>query len=134
MDSRRVFLACILQMARLFRVPVPKGLPAGVLIGLAVLAVLAALAALASVAFAGRASGPRQHRTPELAGPLSPGVAVRDTGSGRSKCVSCEDQAGVQGGVGRCLDCQGPSFKYLTETIIAEQGADRACRGCSGGP
>lgn len=69
-------------------------------------------------------------------GPLDPGVHVRDMGSGRSKCTTCEDQAGVQGGVGKCLDCQGPSFRYLTETIIAEKGAEAngACLTCRGGP
>lgn len=69
-------------------------------------------------------------------GPLDPGVRVRDMGSQRQKCTTCEDQSGVQGGVGKCLTCQGPSFKYLTETIIAEQGAaaNGACLGCRGAP
>ena len=61
---------------------------------------------------------------------------ARDVGSGRSKCYSCEADAGVQGTVTKCLDCQGPSFRYLSETIIAERGAaeNGACLGCRGAP
>lgn len=119
-------------MARRYpSIKLPRGLARGVCIGVAVLVVVIAATYFMS-AGAGRAS--RQHRTPEFVGPLSPGVSVRDTGSVRSKCTTCEDQAGVQGGVGKCLTCQQPSFKYLTETIIAEQGADRACLGCRGAP
>jgi hypothetical protein len=69
-------------------------------------------------------------------GPLDPGVRVRDMGSGRSKCYSCEDQSGLDGSKPKCLTCTQPSFKYLTETIIAEQGAaaNGACHACRGAP
>ena len=107
----------------------PKGFAIGIAIGLLVL-----FAILGATCF--WTSGRRHvtHATPELVGPLSPGVTVRDMGSSRSKCMTCEEQAGAQGGKARCLTCTQPSFRYLTETIIAEQGADRACRGCVGNP
>lgn len=76
----------------------------------------------------GRAAPQHMH------GPLDPGVAVRDRGSAKSKCFSCEGQAGSEGGTGKCLTCQQEPFKYLTETIVAEMGADRACRGCRAAP
>jgi hypothetical protein len=57
-----------------------------------------------------------------------------DCGGTRQKCYSCVDQAGAAGGVQKCLTCGEPSFKYLTETIQAEMGARRACRGCRGAP
>lgn len=108
----------------------PKGLALGVSIGLVVLLVIVCATYFLS---SGSKHGGK-HATPEIAGPLHPGVSVRDMGSSRSKCVSCEQQAGVDGGKPKCITCTQPSFKYLTETIIAEQGADRACRGCAGGP
>ena len=108
----------------------PKGLALGVTIGLAVLLVVVGATYFLS---SGSKHG-KKHATPDIAGPLSPGVSVRDMGSSRSKCIDCESQAGVDGGKPRCLTCTQPSFRYLTETIIAEQGADRACRGCSGAP
>ena len=69
-------------------------------------------------------------------GPLDPGVVIRDDGSVRSKCYSCEAQSGVRGGVGKCLTCQGPRFRYLSETIIARTGSaeNGACLGCRGAP
>jgi hypothetical protein len=107
----------------------PKGLALGVTIGLVVLLVIVGATYFLS-------SGPRRGSrvTPEIAGPLHPGVSVRDMGSNKSKCFECESQAGVDGGKPKCITCTQPSFKYLTETIIAEQGADRSCRGCRGAP
>jgi len=67
-------------------------------------------------------------------GPLDPGVAVRDCGSNRAACFSCEEQAGLAGSSPKCLTCTQPRFRYLTETIQAEMGAQRACRGCRGAP
>jgi hypothetical protein len=69
-------------------------------------------------------------------GPLDPGVHVRDMGTAKSKCFNCEDQAGLDGSKPKCLTCTQPSFKYLTETIIAEKGAEAngACLSCRGAP
>lgn len=93
----------------------------------AVTVAVAFVAACVAFAAAYRARAPRRQGVP---------VPVRDRGSGRSKCYSCEADAGVQGTVTKCLDCQGPSFRYLTETIIAERGAaeNGACLGCRGAP
>ena len=66
-----------------------------------------------------------------LRGPLDPGVRVADRGTGRSKCLDCEAE-GVP--TNKCLTCAQPSFRYLTETIAADRGADWACRGCRGAP
>jgi hypothetical protein len=109
----------------------PKGLAFGVSIGLVVLLVIVGATYFMS-------SGTRRsvRVTPEIAGPLHPGVSVRDMGSSRSKCIDCESQAGVDGGKPKCITCTQPSFKYLTETIIAEQGAaaNGACLSCRGAP
>ena len=69
-------------------------------------------------------------------GPLDPGVRVRDTGTSKSKCLDCEGQAGLDGSKPKCLTCTQPSFRYLTETIIAEKGAEAngACLSCRGAP
>jgi hypothetical protein len=98
----------------------------GVGYGMCLLAGVAAAVAFVTLV-QGASRSPHAHRA-RVIGTLA------DCGRTRQKCYSCVDQAGAAGGVQKCLTCGEPSFKYLTETIEAEMGARRACRGCRGAP
>lgn len=81
----------------------------GIVILLIVVAVVAVVAVIAAAAAARRTPRSRCMRPPPF--------------QGQSKCFSCEaalpPAADLYGN--RCLDCEGPSFRYLTETIGTER-------------
>lgn len=61
------------------------------------------------------------------------GCKGRDKFEGPSKCFDCEyalpREADLYGN--RCLDCEGPKFRYLNETIQAETPVLRGCSHCA---
>lgn len=57
----------------------------------------------------------------------------RDKFEGRSKCFDCEYALPLEANLygNRCLDCEGPKFRYLNETIQAEMPVLQTCHHCA---